>query len=231
MGAVVCRTARDHLHLDRRAAASGDAGRSTAVGRLSTVAVRYVALDDFDDAQRRLAPLRAVATAVLDTGGVLPYAAIGAVHADPVDPMPVSEYHPLLRELTSETVDLILCAAGPDSGSVQTIVDIRMLGGALAREGLHRSAFCHRDAACSLTVIGVPAPPAAEAVRSQAAPLVAELTPWSTGGQLPNFAPSDDAGRAARVYDEDTRHWLAALAERCDPAGVFRCGQVVRFVG
>jgi hypothetical protein len=199
-------------------------------GRL-TVAVRYVAVDDFDEAERRLAPLRAVATPVLDTVGVLPYVAIGAVHADPVDPMPVSEYHTLLRELTSEAVDLILGAAGPDSGSVQTIVDIRMLGGALAREGRHRSAFCHRDAAYAVTVIGVPAPPVAEAVRSQAEALVAELTPWSTGGQLPNFAPSDDAGRAARVYDGDTRHWLAALAERYDPAGVFRCGQLVRVVG
>jgi hypothetical protein len=199
-------------------------------GRL-TVAVRYVAVDDFDDAERRLTPLRSVATPVLDTVGVLPYAAIGAVHADPVDPMPVSEYHTLLCELTSETVDLILGATGPDSSSVQTIVDIRMLGGALARDGLHRSAFCHRDAAYAVTVIGVPAPPVAEAVRSQAATLIAELTPWSTGGQLPNFAPSDDAGRAARVYDEDTRHWLAVLAEHYDPAGVFRCGQVVRFVG
>ncbi|ORA31572.1 FAD-binding oxidoreductase [Mycobacterium aquaticum] len=196
-----------------------------------TVAVRYVAVDEFDDAERRLAPLRAVANPVLDTVGVLPYAAIGAVHADPVDPMPVSENHTLLREFTTETVDVILAAAGPDSGSMQTIVDVRMLGGALAREGAHRSAFCHRDAAFAVTVIGVPAPPVAEVVRSQADALVAELTPWSTGGQLPNFAPSDDAGRAARVYDEDTRHWLAALAERYDPAGVFRCGQVVRFVG
>lgn len=95
-------------------------------GRL-TVAVRYVAVDDFDGAERRLAPLRAVATPVLDTVGVLPYAAIGAVHTDPVDPTPVSESHTLLSEFTSETVDVILGAAGPDSGSVQTIVDIRVL--------------------------------------------------------------------------------------------------------
>ncbi|MEE6169059.1 MULTISPECIES: FAD-binding oxidoreductase [unclassified Mycolicibacterium] len=196
-----------------------------------TIAVRYVAVDEFAEAERRLAPLRAVANPVLDTVGVLPYAAIGAVHADPVDPMPTSESHTLLREFTSETVDVILAAAGADSGSMQTIVDVRMLGGALAREGAHRSAFCHRDAAYAVTVIGVPAPPIAEAVRSQADALMAELTPWSTGGQLPNFAPSDDAGRAARVYDEDTRHWLAALADRYDPSGVFRCGQVVRFVG
>jgi hypothetical protein len=59
-------------------------------GRL-TVAVRYTALGDHAEARRLLEPMRAEATALMDTVGVLPYAAIGAVHADPVDPMPLSE--------------------------------------------------------------------------------------------------------------------------------------------
>ena len=37
-----------------------------------------------------------------------------------------------------------------------------------------------------------------------------------------------DAERIAQCYDEDTRHWLAALADQYDPAGVLRVGQVVR---
>ncbi|MGV0772279.1 FAD-binding oxidoreductase [Mycobacterium syngnathidarum] len=196
-----------------------------------TVAVRYAALGDFAEAQRLLAPMRAVATAVLDTVAVMPYAAIGAVHADPVDPMPIYEHHTLLRELTAETVEVLLAAAGPDSGSVQTIVEVRMLGGALAREARHRSAFCHRDAAFAVAVIGVLAPPAAELVVPQAGALIVALSQWSSGGQIANFAPSEDAGRAVRVYDEQTRHWLAALGDRHDPAGVFRCGQVVRSAG
>ncbi|WP_301122602.1 FAD-binding oxidoreductase [Mycolicibacterium fortuitum] len=199
-------------------------------GRL-TVAVRYAAVGDFAEAERLLAPMRAIATPVLDTVAVMPYAAIGAVHADPVDPMPIFEHHTLLRELTAETVEVLLDAAGPESGSVQTIVEIRMLGGALAREGRHRSAFCHRDAAFAVSTIGALVPPIADAVMPQAGALIVALSPWSSGGQLANFAPSEDAGRAARVYDEETRHWLAALADRHDPAGVFRCGPVVRSMG
>jgi hypothetical protein len=38
-------------------------------------------------------------TAVGDFAEVMPSAAIGAVHADPVDPMPTHEDHALLREL------------------------------------------------------------------------------------------------------------------------------------
>lgn len=196
-------------------------------GRL-TIAVRYAALDDFAEAATLLEPIRAAGTPVLDTVDVLPYAAIGSVHADPVDPMPVYEEQTLLRELTSEVVDILLAAAGPGSASVQTIVEVRMLGGVFARQAEHSSAFCHRNAAYAVTTIGVLAEPAAELVPAQARALGRALAPWSTGGLMPNFAPSADPARAARVYDDDTRHWLGALADHYDPDGVLATGQVVR---
>ena len=190
-------------------------------GRM-TVAVRYTALSDVAAAQRLLQPMRDVAAAVIDAVGVMPYAAIGAVHADPADPMPVHEGHTMLRELTEEAIDAILATCGPGSNSPQTIVELRLLGGALAREPRHRSAFCHREAAASLSVIGVLAPPVAEAVVGHAAGLVAALAPWSTGGQMPNFGASADPGRQRRCYSEDALCWLTALAERYDPAGTMR---------
>jgi FAD binding domain len=197
-------------------------------GRL-TVSVRYVALGDVVEAERLLAPMRQVATPIIDAVGVLPYAAIGAVHSDPQDPMPVHEDHALMKELTPEAVDALLAVAGPDSGSVQVIVELRQLGGALARPTVHRSAFCHRDAAFALTTVGALVPPIAELVPDHAARVVAAVAPWSTGGALPNFAPSTDPARRTRCYDEDTLYWLAALAERHDPAGVLRVGQVARY--
>ncbi|GAA1654107.1 FAD-linked oxidase [Mycolicibacterium murale] len=193
-----------------------------------TLAVRFVALGDPAEAEQVLAPLRAVATPLIDTVSVMPYAAIGAVHADPVDPMPVHEGHALLHELTPEAVEALLAVAGPASGSLQVIVELRHLGGAMARPAAHRSAFCHRDAAFSVATIGALMPEIAELVQGHAAAVVDALAPWSTGGALPNFGPSADATRVARCYDEDTLHWLAALAQRYDPAGVFRVGQVAR---
>lgn len=85
-------------------------------GRM-TVAVRYTAVGDPASAEALLAPMRAAATPVLDTVGVLPYAAIGAVHADPVDPMPINEDQALLAELPVEAVDALLAMEGPGSGS------------------------------------------------------------------------------------------------------------------
>ena len=196
----------------------------------TTVAVRYTAVGDVAEAERLLAPMRAVATPMMDTVGVLPYAAIGAVHADPVDPMPVHEGHTLLSELPVDAVDALLTVAGPGSGSPQAIVELRLLGGALARQPRHRSAFCHRDAAFALTTIGVLMPEVAGAVADHAAAVAQAVSPWSTGGQLPNFGASYDPARPARVYSEDTLHWLAALADRYDPARVLATGHVIRTV-
>ena len=187
-----------------------------------TVAVRYTSTVD-DPAL--LAPMRAAATPILDTVGPLPYAAIGAVHADPVEPMPVLESSGLLDELTPEAVDALLGVAGPDAGSPQVIVELRLLGGALAREPEHTSALCHRDAAFSLLVIGVPAIPGT--VEHNAA-VQAALAPFVAGGELPNFGAAVGEERMRRVYDEPTRTWLNALAERHDPNGVLRVGQSVR---
>ena len=196
-------------------------------GRM-TVAVRYTAVGDFDEAERLLTPIRTVATPVMDTVSVLPYAAIGAVHADPVDPMPINEDQALLSALPAEAVDALLSVAGPGSGSPQAIVELRLLGGALAREPRHRSSFCQRNALFSVAVIGALLPEIAEYVVGHAAAVVQVVAPWSTGGQMANFAPSYDPARPARVYSDDTRHWLAALADRYDPAGVLATGQVIR---
>ncbi|MDA0185725.1 FAD-binding oxidoreductase [Solirubrobacter phytolaccae] len=196
-------------------------------GRL-TVSVRFTSTATQIECEQLLAPMRAVADPIIDTLGLLPYAAIGAVHMDPTDPMPVYETSGLLRELAPETVDALLDAAGQGSGSPQFIVELRLMGGALAREPEHASAFCHRDAAYSLLVIGAAVPEIAELVASHNATVQSALAPWLTGGEFPNFGATTGVARMMRVYDEDTRMWLTGLAERHDPKGVLRVGQTVR---
>ncbi|MFF5078010.1 FAD-binding oxidoreductase [Actinoplanes sp. NPDC000266] len=129
-----------------------------------TVAVRFAWTGSVDEGAEVLAPLRAAATPLIDTVQTIPYAAIGSIHADPADPMPVHEATDLLRELPAEAADALLAVAGPSSGSPQVIVELRHLGGALAAEPEHPSAVCHRDAAFTLITIGVLAPPIAGAV-------------------------------------------------------------------
>lgn len=193
-----------------------------------TATIRFTSVAPRDEAEALLAPLREVAPTVFDTVDVLPYAAIGAVHADPVDPMPVHESSGLLRELPAAAADRLLDLAGPGSGSPQTVVELRLLGGALAGPPAVPAAAGRPDAAYSLLTIGVLAPPVASQVARHALEVEAAMGEWATGGALPNFGPSADPARNARCYDVESTRRLAALAERHDPAGVLRVGQVVR---
>ncbi|MPV38457.1 FAD-binding oxidoreductase [Georgenia subflava] len=194
-------------------------------GRFS-VAVRFVWTGDHRDGARVLAPIRAVAEPIIDAVGPLPFSQIGFVHSDPVDPLPVHESSHLLNELPGEAVDALLAVAGPGTGSPQLMVEIRQLGGALARPGPVSSALCQRDAAFSVLLIGVPAPPIAEAVLSHAAMVAEVLAPWTTGGRLPNFGADAGVESFARCYDAPTMSRLTDLAERYDPHSLFRVGHV-----
>lgn len=188
-------------------------------GRL-TVAVRFTSTAGDDEAARVLAPIRAAATPLIDTVTRMPTAAIGSVHADPVDPMPVHDGSTLLRELPADSVDALLALAGPGSGSPQAVVELRRLGGALSRPGAHPSAYDHRDAAYHLFVVGVLAPPVAAAVPAHTAAVLAALRPAATGAVLANFASAADRGLSPVCYRPQTLARLSALAARHDPAGV-----------
>jgi FAD/FMN-containing dehydrogenase len=197
-------------------------------GRLN-VAVRFASTQSASVCEPLLAAMRAVATPVMDTVSQLPYKEIGAVHADPRDPGPVSQQTTLLRELPDAAVDALLALVGPDADSPQTLAEIRLLGGAYARPATHASAFSHRAAAYSLLVIGRPttAEKACQ-LTEHASTVLAAMGLWSTGGMLPNFADVDDPRTAVHRYDPPTLVGLSALGDRYDPAGVFRVGQVIR---
>ncbi|AFA74060.1 mitomycin radical oxidase McrA [Gordonia polyisoprenivorans VH2] len=192
-------------------------------GRL-TVAVRVAAVGDPRRAAELCSGLSALGTPVLGGLGVMPYARIGEIHADPTTPMPVVEAGVLLGDLDEPAVDALLAAAGPASSTGPVIVEVRMLGGAFADEPPVRSALCHRHATAHLYTIGLAGGPEA----TPGAGVLDAMAPWATGGELPNFAASADAVRIRRCYDEDTFAWLAALAAQHDPHGVLHVGQVVR---
>ena len=186
-------------------------------GRL-TVAVRFAWTGDPDEGARLLAELRGVAAPIVDTVAVTAAAAIGAVHADPVDPMPVHETHALLRDLTPAAVDALLAVAGPDAASAQVAVEVRQLGGALAEAPLGGSAYDARSAAYSLMLIGLGAPPVVDAVVADGRAVLDAMEPWATGTGLPNFAPAAGRSWLERTYAAPTLARLARVSREHDPA-------------
>jgi hypothetical protein len=187
--------------------------------------VRVAFVGSARDGAALLASIRSAAPPPLfDTVGEMPYAALGAVHADPVDPLPVAERSALLTTLSVEAVDAFLAVTSPAHELPILVAELRLLGGALGRAPRVPDAVGGRDAAAAYTVIGVLAPPVAAAVPAALETALAALGPWSTGGCLMNFAgvPDDvSSERIRRAFPDATLDRLAALRRRTDPAGVF----------
>ncbi|WP_066362367.1 FAD-binding oxidoreductase [Herbidospora mongoliensis] len=162
-----------------------------------------------------LAPMLGVAEPVLGGVGELPYTQLDRIHNDPTDPMPVIERSTLLRELTPEGVEALLAVAGPSLELPVPVVELRQLGGALAREPKEPNAVGGRDGAFSLLVVGLPGS-APDAV-------TAAMAPWSTGGSLINFHGSDLA-TLHRAWPEATRRRLTEIRNQIDPGNLFRIG-------
>ncbi|MFD1933402.1 FAD-binding oxidoreductase [Nonomuraea mangrovi] len=177
-------------------------------GRL-VVHVRVSHAGDAAEGARLLAPLRAAAPVIMDTVEVLPYARYAEVHQDPTEPMAYDERSTLLTELTAEAVEVIVRHAGPASGFAGMFLELRHLGGALAREPEQPNAVCARDALYTLVGAAVGAPEQTRAPIAQLDALITDLDKWQTGHKFLNFMTAADETEEA--YTPETYARLRAI--------------------
>ena len=175
-----------------------------------------------------LAPMRAVAPALLDAVADMPYAHSGSIHRDPHLPIPFYHSGVLFREVNGDTVDALLGACGPDTNIPMILWELRQLGGGFARGPAAGNAVGGRDAAWGISIVGLNTPQTAAAVAEGLGRVVRALAPWSTGGTAINLHGmiGNEADRA-RAWDDATYQRLVTLVHRYDPKGLMRFGHVV----
>jgi FAD/FMN-containing dehydrogenase len=188
------------------------------------VALRFTHLGA--DGPALLAPMRAVATPLADLVADLPYPAVDAVHMDPTEPMPLWDRGTALAALPAEAVDTLLAEAGPDVVSPLVMVEIRLLGGAIARAPRVPNAVAGRHAAFSVFTVGVLAGASVQAVAAAGAGVVEALRPWACGGLL-NLLGQAGPDRVGQLWSAAERARLLAIRERFDPAGLFATNVVI----
>jgi FAD/FMN-containing dehydrogenase len=150
------------------------------------------------------------------------------IHMDPVDPLPAWEKGMLLSDLTAETVDALLAAAGPEVQVPLIMVEIRQLGGALARQPEVPNAVAGRDAAWLVYVLCPGVPELARVVPAVGRGVLAALEPWKAPGCLVNHlgdvsGPEEVAAAWPPVVVERLREVKTAV----DPTGVFSFGHAL----
>lgn len=167
------------------------------------------------DGDRLLAPLRQLGPVLADKIRELPYVESGKVFDEPQQPHAYRTEHRLLNELDSHALAKVVSLAGP-SAPVFSVIVLRHLGGALARQPEIPSAVAHRDAAYSLHVLSI-----VDNDEQEARALLGEAIGLFSGqevGRLLNssFGPmTEEAVRAAFAPADWPR--LTALKAKVDP--------------
>ncbi|MET0788025.1 MAG: FAD-binding oxidoreductase [Cellulomonas sp.] len=196
-------------------------------GRTS-VSVRFAWTGDPGVGEEMIRAIRCLGTPLIDTVQVMPYAALGAVHTDPIDPMPLHEHHSLLHSFGLDAADRLLQLVGPEAQCAQAMVEVRQLGGKVRDDRGVPSAFAHRDAAFSLFTLGVMIPEIAQIVTRDTARVHDGMAPWTQDGGLPNFTDTAGPQWAERVFTPEVARRLQSLSMVYDPDAVLLSARGVR---
>jgi FAD/FMN-containing dehydrogenase len=191
------------------------------------VHLRFVHLGGADEGARLLAPMRAVAPAIVDQVADLPFTSSDAIYQDPTDPKPGWQRAVLLTELNAQVVDRILAVAGPQAELPLAVVELRQLGGALSRPAEPANAVPGRGAAFVLNVLGVMLPGLEEVVPASGAAVIEAAEPFTTPGVLLSYAGRATPEQLRAGWAAPERDRLMRVKAAYDPANMFRCGAAI----
>jgi len=176
-----------------------------------------------------LRPWREFGEPLVDTFGVMPYRQMDMISMDPLDPLGFYTHVELLHELSPEAIEKLVELAGVDSESPLAMLELRQLGGALARTSADLSPIGRRDSQFIMFGLGIsPTPEAtpevAQRVHEHLARLAEEMRPYETGATYVNFLELGDwtPERTQTAYSPEDWERMVGLKNRYDPDNLFR---------
>jgi FAD/FMN-containing dehydrogenase len=152
----------------------------------------------------------------MDTFAMIPASALSQLNMDPAQPVPAQGDGEFLADLPAAAIDTLVAVAGPDAGTSLASVEIRHLGGALARPAAGAGAQPAIDANYVTFAVGfTPTPELVTMMRAQAQTVKDALTPWHASYDYYNFA--ETPGDAHAVLPPASHRRLQQIKAAYDP--------------
>lgn len=171
-----------------------------------------------------LQPLRTVGTPLLDTFAQMPYAQVATISNDPPEAPPLF-FHTesaALQDLSQGDIELLVDLAGTPASGIR-LVEIRHLGGALARQPEDAMPFGIRRATWYLGMVAAaPAPDGLAEGKRSIVTLLQTLQPATTGEVLLGLAGNASLDLTRAAFSPANYQRLLALKDRYDAQNIFR---------
>ena len=179
------------------------------------VMVEAACLGDAGTGAELTGPLRRLGPE-LDTFAMIPASALGQLNMDPDQPVPSQGDGAFLTDLPAAAIDALLTLTGPDAGTPLASVEVRHLGGALARPAPGGGAQPSIDANYLMFAVGAtPTPELAATVRQHAQAVKDTVAAWHASYDYYNFA--DTAATASAVLPPASYRRLQKINASYDP--------------
>lgn len=180
---------------------------------------------DLAEGEQVLAPLRALGTPFADVISPIPYPVMFAFTQEAAIPG-LQQYvrSQFLKTLPDDVIHTLV-EASTGALSHETLVQIRILGGAMSRVAPGATAFAHRDKQAMISVFNTEPKEETDMSRIALADHIWQALRPYTEGVYVNFLSDEGAQRVHEAYPPATYARLAALKRRYDPANLFHLNQ------
>ena len=197
-------------------------------GELALI-VMFVWSGDPADGNAAIEPFRQVATPIAEAVMPMPYPGIYQFTEGGGAPGRGVVRSRFMNALSDASIESILSAMAVASPSA--IVQIRVLGGAMARVPVAETAFAHRSAPIMVAIIDHYEDPASDAAELAWTEALHEALAPDASGVYSNFLQDEGEDRLRDAYPGGTYERLAAIKRRYDPTNFFRLNQNIRPAG
>ena len=196
------------------------------VGELALM-ITFVWSGDPADGPAAVQPFRDLAEPIADLTGPMAYPEIYRFTEAAEARMLAIHRSRFLDHIGDDVVEAILTAMA-EPASPRAMIQLRVLGGAMAEVAPEATAFAHRTAAVMALIIDVFDDPTSEPVQQAwTESLDAAFAPHEAGVYV-NFLEAEGESRIRAAYPNGTYERLAAIKRRYDPSNLFDQNQNIR---
>ena len=188
----------------------------------SFVVVEAIYLGDETDGARLVEPLRALGPE-MDTVATIPVQELSRLHMDPEEPVPAAGDGGMLTDVDDELIDALVAGT---VGTPLLSVEVRHLGGAIARPQAHHGAISAFASPYLVFAVGfTPTEEMLHAVEASSTALRQALAPWESEHTYMNFAETRRNARS--LFTEAAYARLRRIKTTADPGNVVRSNHPV----